>query len=382
MKRVLIGVAVAVLVIVAGVVGYKIYQSKMIWDVGENTEKELREYQNYWLCDSSVLKAEKGYYFLVDDKKTTYQHICYWDGKSKNYDIVCEKANCKHDSDSCAACLNDNASNIQYSNGYIFYVDIDNKDNTYLYRMDSDGTNKKSMLKIADADMHVIDKGVFVHSNNVFVKRLMLTDDGYAGDILHYDMSERKPKMQEVCKYEEVEQIYIEDIHKDKLLYVALEEKGICIYEYNMKNKKSYLVESINTTFGSVKYAGKAIVYSTDKGIIMLKDGNPENKIQLTDGNVESVSFDGRYIYVDNVPMFFMTENEESKKHCVTVFDENGKKIYTIDMPLGSVEKNQMCYFGDTNMLFVRGFDSNEIIVLDKSKLDEGKWEGIIRNTQ
>lgn len=371
---------IAVLIIAIGIVGYKIYQSKKVWDSSANTSKEFREYQNYWLCDSSILKSEKGYYILIDDKQSAYEHICYWDGKSKNYDIICSKANCKHDSDSCAACLSDMVSNIQYSNGYIFYVDADKKGDLFLYRMNVDGTNKKSVLKIADDDMDIKDKGVYVHGDDVFVKRLILTEDGYAGDILHYDMNKRKPVLQEVCKYEEVDQIYIEDIYKDKMLYAAMERKGICIYEYNMKSKKSRLVEIINATFGSVRYAGKSMVYSTDKGIVLLKDGDSEKKLQLTEGRVESVCSDGIYIYVDNVPMFSMSDSKDDKKHCVTVFDENGKKIYTVDMPLGSVEKNQMCYFGDTDKLFVRGFASDEIFVMDKSKLDEGKWEGIRKN--
>ena len=332
--------------VIVGVVLYMTSKDK-VWDLNENTLKEYRMNQNYFMTAGRLVKCEKGYYVSVADEKLDFSRVYFWDGQSDTYSLICTKANCKHNSMDCTACL---PSGIKYSNGYLFYLYEDEELNKYLYRCDENGTHRTEIMLLNDYQ----NEGAYsatgiVNGNHIFVQKQSL-DENLDSYILDYNMERigKDDYCTEVFRTEHQAnlEISVEGMNDTNMLYYWYnkEDDRTYLYEYSSETKQSRLITTVEGTNNkntvlTLEYAENNILYTCKSGCYMLPDGNEDNKIKITDNkrNASYVSFDGRYIYVSHTN----PTRDKDDVDFVEVYDMEGKFIcplpralYTVCKPL------------------------------------------------
>ena len=164
------------------------------------SQNALIDYSNdmqiTYLCSgggSSIpaTKSDTGYYYIGDDRI-----IIYIDSKTQKATPLCAKPDCMHnDPDTCDAYVNssENISQdslwgslgtaIQYYQGYLYMVcgEYDKsmiEYNTYLMKMDKDGTNRQKVTDYFDSPFTnwFIHQGYFYYTSDSSVLRIPLTN--------------------------------------------------------------------------------------------------------------------------------------------------------------------------------------------------------------
>lgn len=365
------GISVASIALIIGIV-FLVKFILLGWDFKENTKKELRDYQSYWVCTGKLMKTDKGY-IVVDHSEPGYERICFWDGKSEEYDIICKKANCNHANKKCSACFSADIVDMQYSNGYLFYAQYDKENNMHLYRSDADGTNRKEIIELLEGRDDVIDARVFVHGNDVFTYVLYSSEKNCRGKILHFDMEKwwNGDLERVVCDVDNIRSIYIEDVVGDKVLYSVEGEDFTDICEYNIETFESNKIKDIRGKITFARYMKDTIVHSSYNGIVSIANSGNEEKVLVSKSRGQIAVY-GEYLYKDNTPMFF--PGDESA-HEVSVYDIEGDLKHTISMPEGSKEKLMICFFGDEDKLFASEFSLKQIYVMNKNEMNKNEWK-------
>jgi len=348
------------------------------------TYVENEDFQNFIDSSSAIAKANNGYYFLKSMK------LYYFDAKTKDTYIVCDKPNCEHNSNDCTALFSnfsyypfqlsyfnnslyvlgweEEGSNIRHN--YIYEVSLDNykrKKAAYLF----DGTDTSSVYFI-------------LHRGYVYYLK------GGASDLKETTSYLYRKKLGSTNKKEDAEKIY--------------ETSGIGASIMNIKASGNNIV-LLNSSFGDTEGNGYKTSYSIinihsletkeiagNEAYSLFADGEiayygkGENKIYRINlkTNEEDffcdingpcyVSADSNYIYFDNLQKMYIDESFNDRK--ILVYDKNGNFVTEI------IPKNpkDICYFGgDDVMIFcdvvasdTNGDNTNNGIgyyVLDKSQL-------------
>ena len=368
--------------VIVGVVLYMTSKDK-VWDLNENTPKEYRMNQNYFMTSGTLVKCEKGYYVNVADEKLDFSRVYFWDGQSDTYSLICTKANCKHNSMDCAACL---PGGMLYSNGYFFYTYVDEDLNRYLYRCDENGTHRTEIMLLNDYQNEGdYSSAVIVNGNHIFVQKQSL-DENLDSYILDYNMERigKDDYCTEVFRTEHQAnlEISVEGMNDTNMLYYWYnkEDDRTYLYEYSSETKQSRLITTVEGTNNkntvlTLEYAENNILYTCKSGCYMLPDGNEDNKIKITDNkrNASYVSFDGRYIYVSHTN----PTRDKDDVDFVEVYDMEGKFIRKIDMPDSTGDRfKSWCNFGDESRLFATCFSGGPVYVLDKND-ENAVWRRI-----
>lgn len=367
-------IVAALIVVCVGIWGvYSIVSAKSVkWDKKANTSDELRQYQDYWVSGGRLMKADNGYY-IIGSEGDGYNNIYYWNGESQSYNSICDKANCKHNTQECAAYF-EGVLNFQYNNGYFFYTVEDDEQNTYLCRCKVDGTDRNKLLKIADYN-NKDDVKVYVHYNHVFVCSYRSGLMSY--QVTDYDMEKSNNYDTEVLSGENGNIVTIMDINGDNVLITSEKKNGSSadIYLYKISGKSINKIKTLNEATGFVRMAGDSIVYTSGEGNKLFKVDNPDSETLVKKGTDEQIACDAANIYIDNVPMFKSDDSERNEKHSVSIYDMSGKKLDTVDMPEDAKADYMVCFFGDNDKMFATTFSTNYFFVYDKDNIGKSAQE-------
>lgn len=86
--------------------------------------------------------SEKGYYYLEND-----YFLCFFDESTKKKTVLCAKAGCKHQDDSCYAYTIALPSFIFFSNGKLYTIEVSDE-GCKLIQWDEDGSNREEKLRL------------------------------------------------------------------------------------------------------------------------------------------------------------------------------------------------------------------------------------------
>ncbi len=137
-----------------------------------NTEQSLEtyvineDYQNYLNIYSNYAKVNDGYYFISDNC------LYFFDGKSHEATIACNKINCKHHDDGCVAF---------FSTFGFFPIQLSYYDNSlYLLGWESEGSNiyRNYIYQISLANFKR-KKAVYIGNSNGLSTTVFLIHRGY-----------------------------------------------------------------------------------------------------------------------------------------------------------------------------------------------------------
>lgn len=346
------------------------------WDTQVRVSDDLTEYQSFWVCDGKFAKAENGYYVIYGD---SVEQMYFIPDDMSSCEIICTKANCKHEDETCSATFKGGViSNFQYNNGYLFYTRKNDVGDIYLCRCDENGKNRTRVLKIGDHN-HVYNANVKIHKNHIFVTELWVDSETYR--IVDYDMTKQKKDgyETEIVKDSNCKRITVEDICDNKIMYSIesrqKEKTLVAIYDY--EEKTSEILKEIEGSSGFIRFAGNNVVYTSQQGNILFSLDSIEKEIMLNTSSENQLAFDGKYIYIDNVPMF--RKDVEDKEHVVSVYDTDGNLIHIIEMPIDKNTPMMVCFFGDESIMFAAGFSGEAIYTYDKGQIDteQCNWKSV-----
>ena len=116
---------------------------------GDSTQNNYEETQPVWRLNEFTAGQDGFYYRLGDfNGSPSVEKIYYFDKETHEQYPVCSKPECQHNDESCTAVL----GWTEYRGGIWYYADKlylvkDSGGYTWLYRMDTDGSNREKLFE-------------------------------------------------------------------------------------------------------------------------------------------------------------------------------------------------------------------------------------------
>jgi len=354
--------------------------------------------QSYFDAGSpNVAKGEDGYYFLSSDSR----NIMYFDKESLTSFPLCGKADCKHDNVNCNSYiepLTHVLGTIYYYKGYIYMLKI-SEGNAVLEKINADGSARQELGIICPTDGNSGNIGLVFHGESIYVfekgheaysdteyteviKKFSL-DGKSEGNIFEYTGTNIEISIGE--SYGNILFFEIKQVTKDtndKLTGSAL---GLFAYDYTTQETDQ--VMSSNISSFSIDEKNSIIYYFVEGEGLYKYNILTKEKFEIFEADEETgfcqVSYDGRYIYMNN---FFWCNTQK-----VTLKKKLTQKCWVIDSD-GSIINTINCdgiltfYFGDAAFLFAEKMNDtspSSLAYINKKDIENEKdWTSLGSTTQ
>lgn len=362
-----------------------------------------KDMQFFYHCAGSgyapVTKSDRGYYYISkgkDEKK----FIIYVDRKTQRATPLCSKPDCMHNNvNTCDAFVNISeeiiidsmlgslGNVIQYYDGSLYMIcgEYDKsmiEYNTYLMKMDADGSNRKKITGYFDNIITnwFIHKGYFYYTSDSSILRKPLSDMDNDPDVVYkakYFVKGNENTFDEIYAYKN----YIYFIVNEKNANGDGEgEISLCINLDTME--KSYLKIGNNSAYFNA-FAGDSMIltYTNNKEKVYVKTDlqgkNGEKVFTQSKNEISSITSDGTYYYFDNA---YQVYKNPDIKQTITVYDENMQVVDTFMLP--EMDTNTYNFFTpqDEEYFLLENYnDAGEhlLVMADKSQIGSIKGKMI-----
>ena len=311
----------------------------------KNTEFVMGEdYQYFFGGNVPIAASDKGYYYV-----TEYGYLCFID-KSTNANVyVCSKVNCTHSTEECSAYLAGVKPelNIWFYQNYIYYVTYNGENLYSLHRVSENGEQKEKVTDLFRfGSVNISANGeVMLHRGNIYYSL-----DNMDGSCTLYMRNLQSPE----TEFE----IYKESEGSGDIYRIRGYGEGVCfeaghrtadgyegsLYYYNIAEQT--VTEVYSGVYKNYIIADGVLIYSDEEQIWRIDLISGERSTFLEDGYSYGISYDGEYVYLDNVNELMMG-NLEMEDHAIFVYTMEGEKKGQI-----SVFGVDPCGFGDSQNLF------------------------------
>lgn len=319
-----------------------------------------KDMQIYYHCSGSgyapITKSDSGYYY-VSEGKDERKFVVYVDGKTQKAIPLCSKPNCMHnDVDICDAFINISeeiivdsvvgtvGNAIQYYDGSLYMIcgEYDKsmiEYNTYLMKMDPDGSNRKKISNYFDNIITdwFIHRGYFYYTSDSSIMRIPLSDLKGEPEVIYkakYYIKESENTFDEIYAYKNCIYFRVDETNE------IGEGKGIMCFCVDLDTKERYELKIGKNHAGFGAFAGDSMIltyvnngekqyYKTD-----LLGKNGKKVLTEKESEITSITSDGTYFYFDNANQVV---KKPSKKQIITVRDENMKVVDTFMLPDGKL---------------------------------------------
>lgn len=290
-----------------------------------------------------MTKSDNGYYYVGGDGI-----VIFVDKESKKATPLCTKPNCMHDDyETCDAYFNFSLSNlidsavgasstaIQYNEGSLYmmcgeYDESYVKYNQYLLKVNPDGTNRERATDYLEHSLSdwFIHKGYFYYFTDSSILRRPLDSLKSESEVVFKTenyQEESANTYKDKFAYGKYLYAYVTEVDENENF---LQSYNICVDLDTLETKKlkddkdenvSYLT-FFNNKFLNIRFEGEDLIYET-------RDLNGENPTELftkNENEIQTVSSDGKYIYLDN--RIQMNINGV-KDQVITIYDLNMKEV-------------------------------------------------------
>lgn len=346
-------------------------------DFGDITYNSNTDIQNYYQYFNEAVSYNIGYY-IFENLKSGNRLLEYFDRQTGVILPVCSKADCKHEDESCDAVFSYEFDGyLSYYNGNLYTVFSEwNDDMTLtrtLYKISLDGSRREKLFDLSTLGASGEFQGVSgtefkIHRGYVYYAYT----DGDTSHLFVRKLDDDKEAV-EICRcsglYSLISDMmgYGDGIMFQTYTYNDADGADVCgkIIYYNQGSGQLSLIFEGN--LGSFAIYDNGIVYFDGKDIKMLDLSDYESEV-LAEECRGYPSYDGKYIYVDNI---WECECEDDlSKRKIDVYDMAGRLVDSISLPDNSWETG----FGDEYYLFQR-FDEGEMYAFDKSQIGTGSYE-------
>ena len=333
-----------------------------------NTEYNSEADYQYFFCDSTQVQlVGNGYFLRYGDK------LYYLSKDTMQLMPVCSQINCEHNTKDCDAYVN-SVSVLRYYDGYLYYVDrtgaISENVNT-LCRKSLDGSQTEKICDLI-AENNVCVTVLGIHRGYVFYN----VREGEDKCVL-YRVDLDKKKLEKVYSYKAVfADLYRFIGYGDGVLFgrsCALNKDysafkyDLCYYDY--KKNKVYVV--LENSGGDYAVADGIIYYYADGGVYSYDVETDTKELFYAIDEPVYLSYDGKYLYLDNGWAEFFGFIEKSEIQ-VYIVDMEGNLIDAVSANEYYSTYGDMDYMFQTTLTGIEFFDKSKIGTNDKewTKID------------
>lgn len=331
-----------------------------------------------------IARCDSGYYYLNKCSAST-KNIMFYDDKSGESIVLCNKPQCVHNSEECMAYISGSEfkSKLYYYNSCIYMLST--KGN--LVQISADGTQRTdlgSICVMSDQDSVSVcfnDRYAYVSQEisgdiegNVTARLYRFNLDTGSSDVI-YEENGYGIGINSLKTYGSDTFFLKTSVSKDDKGLYSLEGKGIfritgedteCLLD---KNVYSYCIDADNN---KLYYSGlgDGTIYEYDLG-----SGKSESIYKSdNDTGYFYITFDGNYIWMDDegykgMAMYF---NKQSSSLDYTIYQLglDGKLIAKRTIP--DEKKIFSIMHGDSRKMFMFSSVNNRIVYIDKSNIEKG----------
>lgn len=317
-----------------------------------------------------------GYYFFDMNEDASFK-LMYYDKAQSMCVPVCQRSDCEHDDVECDAYFENTDGRIWYYDEAVYYMDfmVENGTITYiLYKASPDGSVRSKVCELYTEDYDInqpsLSPELAIHRGYIYFS----CSNREISYMFKLDVN-GKGEPEEICRCSGyVTGIYNMQGYGDGVMFESFCYKEETSDEYNVEQKILYYSQDteeisllVDDNLGVYAVTKDSIIYSDSKDMFMysLKDYTVKT---LVKDEVDTVSYDGQYIYLDNI-------GEDINRRKIDVYSADGTCIDTIDMSGNEMDSN----FGDESYLFQYVMEDQDfaIYALDKSQLGSGSHEWI-----
>lgn len=335
-----------------------------------------------------VARCDSGYYYL-DKCGASANILMFYDDKSGESIVLCNKPQCGHNGEECMAYIlgSEFKSNLYYYNSNIYM--LSSKGN--LVQISADGTQRTDLGSVCvmsgqdSVSMCFNDRCAYVSQEvtgdiegNVTVRLYRFNLDTGLCDMI-YEETGYGIGINSLKTYGNDTFFIKTSVAKDDKGLYSLEGKGIfritgnnteCVLD---KNVYSYCIDADNNRM-YYSGLGDGTIYEYDLG-----NGKSESIYKSdNDTGYFYITFDGNYIWMDDegyksMAVYF---NKESSSLDYTIYqlDRDGKLVAKRTIP--DDEKIFSIMHGDSRKMFMFSSVNNRIVYIDKSNIEKGDIKG------
>lgn len=347
-------------------------------------EDSTEDAQNYWSTRGhNFTKGENGYYFLNEMSDS----LLFFDAQTKTYYPVCAKPDCLHNDTGCNAYLGRGQyllGSVYYYRGNIYLFKIQNG-NAALTQISADGSSRKILCEVMPTDGASSLYMVF-HDDMVYVYDCW---GGKASGVERtesiYQVSLKEGSIHTVYEYTGVNAA-IDNARSfgNKLFFMVNEgvknettqvTEVTCrgLYAYDYATGETALVSDGNIYDYTINITTQELYYYiTGMGLYREKIGEQNRELLYRaeqDTGTCRLSYDGKYLYMDNRDWAWDSNTSESIK-CM-VLQTDGTMVNTIPCP-GYL----LISYGDDKFMFAQRPGEgamNGLVYIDKSEIESVK---------
>lgn len=331
-----------------------------------------------------VARCDSGYYYL-NKCSASAKNIMFYDDKSGESIVLCNKPQCEHNSEECMAYISGSEfkSKLYYYNSCIYMLST--KGN--LVQISADGTQRTdlgSICVMSDQDSVSVcfnDGYAYVSQEisgdiegNVTARLYRFNLDTGSSDVI-YEETGYGIGINSLKTYGKDTFFIKTSVAKDDKGLYSLEGKGIyritgdnteCVLD---KNAYSYCIDADNNTM-YYSGLGDGTVYACN-----LDSGKTESIYKSdNDTGYFYITFDGNYIWMDdegykNMAMYF---NKQSNSLDYTLYQLDRDGMLVAKRTIPDEEKIFSIMHGDSRRMFMFSFVNNRIVYIDKSNIEKG----------
>ncbi|MCH5296135.1 MAG: hypothetical protein J1E85_00530 [Ruminococcus sp.] len=290
-----------------------------------------------------MTKSDKGYYYVGGDGI-----VIFVDKESKKATPLCTKPNCLHDDyETCDAYFDFSLSSpidsvvgalntaIQYNEGSLYMIcgEYDEsyvKYNVYLLRTSPDGTNRERVTDYLEHSFTdwFIHRGYFYYSTDSSILRRPLDSLKSDSEVVFKTENFIEDSENTYCNmlaYDNYLYFYVEEVDDNENF---LDSYNVCVNidtleAKKLKNSKDENAQPLtffDNKFLTARFEGTDVIYEKRD----LDGENPTDVFTKKESETQTISSDGRYIYLDNRVQ--MVSNG-AKEQVITIYDLNMKQV-------------------------------------------------------
>lgn len=356
--------------------------------VDQNSQEYIfdQDYQ-YYINSASlypIVRSESGYYFFKNNL------LVYFDFQKKAAMVVCDQANCAHDSDKCSAYFNSSEvmpSILCYYNDSLIMDFVERKNGVsthYAYQVSLDGKTRKKKCKLFQTTGSASYR-FCVHRGYVYLTQQLATEEpGKTVDkIYRIPLEGKGDEREELFSYEGYYETNLTNFtiyanHMYFILSTYLDAQGngytVEIFDYDL-SKKTYEKIDLGVHCYGFCINGRNMVYYDENSLCYnVYDLDQKKTINtLAIPYLGYLSFDSENYYIDTAQSVRL---DLADARNIYVVSPEGQILKTI-----AVDNDDDCRFGYKDFLFFDHYNDNyatDIVYYDKAQNDRDDSDFIV----
>lgn len=348
-------------------------------DFGDTSYNMETDSQNYFNFDSgSYAATADGYYTFWDSK------IYFIDRETFKCLPLCSKTDCLHDDEQCDAYLDVTVSKIKYYDGSLYTVlhsfneSSENLREYSLYRISLDGSRREKVFVMYSTTERSTVPGFIIHRGYVYYQY----EDGENYCLIRCNIDGSDP--QEIYRINSDSGVLSNFCgYGDGILFCDTLDRtkiyGDRIIYYSQTADELYMIaDGVNVSFVATE---DAIIYTDGSDMMKSNISDLDTEVLVEDiSGLVKLSYDGEYVYVDNLDVLWNFSEPESSDYTdrrIDVYDTDGEIVDSVSLE----GESHVADFGDKEyMFFSFSTDSGyQKRAFDKSQIgtESHKWTDI-----